>query len=227
MDIASLLGKTGFFQGVSEDSKRALESICSLKWYRKKEMLFFEGEPGDSLHLLASGGIQLFKSSLEGKEVVIKLVKPGEIFAEVVLFEKDRYPVSAIAIEDSQVCLIPRRQFHVLLDQAPFRNDFIRTLMQKQRYLVDQILSLSTADVEERFFQFLQDHYGTKEEYSVPFTKKDVAASIGILPETLSRLLLRLKNEGKLVWEGEQIRLQKGFWKNHRKLRTRGGASRP
>ena len=183
------------------------------KSFKKREMLFLEGEPGDSVFLLATGSIQLFKSTPEGKEVVIKLVKPGEIFAEVILFERERYPVSAIAVADSQVCLFPKKPFYALLDQDSFRNDFIRMLMQKQRYLVDQILNLSAADVEQRFWQFLKNHYGEKEEYSISLTKKDVAAAIGITPETLSRLILRLKIEEKLTWEGDHVRLREGFWK--------------
>jgi CRP/FNR family transcriptional regulator len=217
MDIPSLLGKTDFFQGASEESKRALESIGVPKTFKKREMLFFEGDQGDSVFLLASGSVQLFKSTLEGKEIVIKLVKPGEIFAEVILFERDQYPVSAIAIEDSRVCLFPKKQFYALLNQVSFRNDFIRMLMQKQRYLVDQILTLSTADVEQRFFRFLRTHYGENEQYSLSLSKKEVAAAIGTMPETLSRLILRLKTEGKLSWEGDQVRLQEGFWKNRRK----------
>jgi CRP/FNR family transcriptional regulator, dissimilatory nitrate respiration regulator len=212
MDSASLLETADFFKGISHGGRKALESIGVLKTFKKKEMLFMEGEQGRSVFLLATGSVQLYKSSSEGKEVVIKIVKPGEIFAEVILFERDNYPVSAIAIEESQVYLFPKRQFYSLLDHEAFRNDFIRMLMQKQRYLVDQILHLSVADVEKRFFRFLRDHYGEKEEYSVPLSKKDIAATIGTLPETLSRLILRLKNEGKLAWEGDHIRLQAGFW---------------
>jgi CRP/FNR family transcriptional regulator len=212
MDSSYLLETADFFKGISQESKKVLESICVLKTFKKREMLFMEGELGRSVFLLASGGVQLYKSSPDGKEVVIKIVKPGEIFAEVILFERDDYPVSATAIEESQVYLFPKRQFHSLLDHEAFRNDFIRVLMQKQRYLVDQILNLSVADVEKRFFKFLRDHYGEHEEYSVPLSKKDIAAAIGTLPETMSRLILRLKNEGKLLWEGDHIRVPSGFW---------------
>ena len=212
MDSKSLWETADFFKGISQESRKALESICVLREFKKKELLFMEGEPGRSVFLLASGGIQLYKSSPEGKEVVIKVVKPGEIFAEVILFERDHYPVSATAIEESQVYLFPKKQFYSLLDHEVFRNDFIRMLMQKQRYLVDQILNLSVADVEKRFFRFLRDQYGKKEDYTVPLSKKNIAATIGTLPETLSRLILRLKNEGKMVWEGDHIRVHAGFW---------------
>ncbi|MEW6365235.1 MAG: Crp/Fnr family transcriptional regulator [Acidobacteriota bacterium] len=211
-ELERLLEESGFFKGVSPESKRALAAICIRKALKKRDVLFVEADQGHAVYLLAAGGVQLYRTTAEGREVVIKTVKPGEIFAEVILFEKDRYPVSAAAVEDSLVYAIPKQRFYALLDEASFRNDFIGMLMKKQRYLVDQIVSLSAADVRERFFRFLAEQYGRKEVYQVRLSKKDVAAAIGTNPETLSRLLARLKEGGALVWEDDEIRLRKGLW---------------
>ena len=75
----------------------------------------------------------------------------------------------------------------------------------------ERILSLTSRDVEERFFAFLEEQYGRRERYTIPMSKKDVAAAIGTIPETFSRLLQRLKAEG-LHWDGEELILTKGFW---------------
>jgi CRP/FNR family transcriptional regulator len=90
-------------------------------------------------------------------------------------------------------------------------------LMRKQRYLAERILYLTTRDVEDRFFDFLAEQYGRRESYDIPLAKKQVAAAIGTIPETFSRLLLRLKAEGIGSWEGERLSLAPGFW------RRRGG----
>lgn len=212
MDAQLLLDQVDFFKGVSAENKKALAAICQPQRLKKREMLFLEGDRGSAIYLLAEGNVQLFKTTAEGKEVVIKLVQPGELFAEVVLFEKESYPVSAIAIEKSLVYLIAKRAFNQLLARESFRNDFIGMLMRKQRYLVSQIVNLSSADVEERFFHFLAQQYGKKEQYRVTFSKKDLAAAIGTNPETLSRLLFRLKEEGTAVWEGDKLTLRKSYW---------------
>jgi CRP-like cAMP-binding protein len=86
-------------------------------------------------------------------------------------------------------------------------------LLSKQRYLAEQIFRLSALDVEQRFFHFLREQYGEREEYLIDVTKRDVAAAIDALPETLSRLLLKLRDEGVAQWEGENLRVRKGFWK--------------
>ena len=81
-------------------------------------------------------------------------------------------------------------------------------LMRKQRYLADRIRQLSTANVEERFFNFLRDQYGADEEIEVAISKKQIAAAIGVTPETFSRLIRKLTREKKLSWTGKRLRLE-------------------
>jgi CRP/FNR family transcriptional regulator len=215
MDILSLLEQSDFFRALPPALRRSVAALCIPKTLRKREMLFLEGEKGHSMYLMAQGAVQLFKTSNDGKEVVIKLVRPGEIFGEVVLFQEDLYPVSACALTAVQVFLLPKRQFDLLLDEEDFRREFIGMLLAKQRFLSEQIFRLSALDVEQRFYHFLREQYGEREEYLVDVTKRDVAAAIDALPETLSRLLLKLKEEGSVQWEGESLRVRKGFWHEH------------
>jgi CRP-like cAMP-binding protein len=219
VDIQSLLEQSDFFRSLSPARRRSVGAICIPKTVSRRQMLFMEGEVGHSMYLMAQGVVQLFKTSPDGKEVVIKLVRPGEIFGEVVLFQKDRYPVSACALTPVQVFLLPRRQFDLLLDDEEFRREFIGMLLEKQRFLADQIFRLSALDVEQRFFHFLREQYGEREEYVVDVTKREMAAAIDALPETLSRLLLKLKEEGSIQWEGDALRVKKGFWSDRPEAR--------
>ena len=208
MEKKEILRQTSLFANISAHSTNALSDICIPKTLNKKEILFLEGDKGYSLYILVSGNIQLYKPSPDGKEVVIKIIKPGEIFAEVILFEENRYPVSAVALQKSTVYMIPKHQFICLLESESFRNDFIAALMSKMRFLTGQIKYLTNHDVEERFFLFLKEHYGEKWKIKISLSKKDIAAAIGTTPETLSRLLLRLRKENKLIWEGHYIHYQ-------------------
>lgn len=211
MDAIVLLDRCEYFRSLSDRNKKALATVCASQTLKKRDYLFFEGEKGSAVYLLSEGNIQLVKTSPEGKEVVIKTVEPGEVFAEVILFEKDTYPVTAIALKKSTVYKLPKREFLRLLENDNFRNDFISILMGRLRYLVNRILYLTTHDVEERFFQFLEEQYGRKEQYEIMLSKKDMAAAIGTTPETLSRLILRMKQEGKLTWKGKVLALKSGF----------------
>jgi CRP-like cAMP-binding protein len=213
VDAYRILDESPSFDTLSSASKLQLAGICIPKVLGRREMLFHEGDEGNAMYLLAQGTVQLFRTSEDGREVVIRLMKPGEMFAEAVLFERDDYPVSAIALVPSEVFLLPTRQFNCLLEQPGFRREFIANLLAKQRYLADRVYRLAALDVEARFFSFLRDHWGEREEYAVDLSKRDVAAAIDALPETLSRMLLKLRDEGTLEWEGARLRLRKGFWK--------------
>ncbi len=217
MDIQTLLGQADFFRALSPPGRRAVARICIPKTLRRREVLFREGERGHAMYLMAQGAVQLYRTSADGKEVVIKLVRAGEIFGEVVLFERDTFPVSACALTPAEVFLLPRRQLDALLDGEEFRREFLAMLLAKQRYLSEQIFRLSALDVEQRFFHFLRDQYGEREEYSLDVTKRDLAAAIDALPETLSRLLLKLKDEGTIRWEGDTLRIRPGFWEERRR----------
>ncbi len=205
MDKEEVLKKNQLFKNISESSLRALARICIIQRLDKKEILFLEGEKGYSFYILVEGSVRLFKSSPDGKETTIKIIGPGEMFAEVILFEEDRYPVSSMALEKSTLFMIPKHQFICLLNDERFRNDFISIIMKKMRYLAKRMQYLSGHDVEQRLFIFLEQQYGNKEKIRVSLSKKDVAAAIGTTPETLSRVLLRLKREGRLRWEGRNV----------------------
>jgi CRP/FNR family transcriptional regulator len=214
MDISLLLDYSDFFKGISKKSKEALAAICIPKTLQKNETLFSEGDTGYNMYILASGNIRVFKSGLGGKESVIKIIGPGEIFAEVILFEEDEYPASAVALKKSLVYIIPKRQFSILLSDMAFRNDFIAMLMKKQRYLAGSIHYLTSYDVEERFVRFLEEQYGKKQEYRILIPKKDIAQAIGATSETFSRLLKRMQKEGTITIKKDRIFFRENFWED-------------
>ncbi len=212
MSTAALLARTRFFEGVSPESLSSLAAICQPRSTERREMLFREGEPGEHLFVVAVGEVRLFRTGEEGREAVIKLCPPGEVFGEVILFEAARYPVSAEVLQPGLVHAIRREDFRRLLDVSGFRDDFLAMLMRKQRYLVGKVQQLVSSDVEGRLFAFLRERFGAQERIETDLSKKDVAGALGTIPETFSRLLLRLRQEGTLTWEGRIIELRPGFW---------------
>jgi CRP-like cAMP-binding protein len=205
MDATHLLDQATFFKDISRENKRALARICVPVEARKKEVIFREGDQGHSIYLLVKGHIRLHKTAGDGRETVIKIVQPGETFAEAILFEETRYPVTSVAITSAVLLKILKRDLHQLLNSEDFRNDFIAMLFRKQRYLAERVRQMSSQDVEERFFLFLREHFGEKTEIETAISKKEFAAVIGTTPETFSRLIRRLTKERKLSWRGKKL----------------------
>jgi len=207
MNIKAYIDNSEFFSGISGKGKELLAGICIPKKVEKKSLLFQEGETGSAFYLVGGGSIGLYKGMDDGRDVVIKMVGRGEIFAEVVLFEQNTYPVTAVALQPSLVFIVPKVQFTCLLADEQFRNEFIRLLMRKQRYLAERIKYLTMHDVEERFFLFLKEHYDTSGNIRLTYSKKNIAAAIGTTPETYSRLIARLQREGRIHVEGKMMQI--------------------
>jgi CRP/FNR family transcriptional regulator len=213
MDIYRILDQVKFFEGISRASKEALSKFCMPCERRKQTVLFREGEPGEAMFLLVRGRISLHKLAPDGREIVIKVIKPGEAFAEVILFEQKFYPVTAVALTDILVFKLLRRDLLDLLRQRDFRDDFIAMLLRKQRYLAEKIQQLTSQDVQQRLRAFLIEQYGERDQIRAEINKKQLAAAIGATPETLSRLLRGLKRRKWLIWKQGTIAVAPAFWK--------------
>lgn len=216
MEVRDLFRQTDLFRGMSDEALSRIVSRGRPKRFGQGEILFAEGSRGSEFFLLMEGDVRLFKTSLDGQEVSLRIMRPGEVFAEVVLFENTAYPASAAALTPGRVFGIERSSFAGLLDEAGFRNEFIALLMKKQRYLAERILYLTSYDVEERFFHFLLERYGPSGLYTVDMAKKDIASAIGTIPETLSRLILRLRKLGVVQWEGRTLKVNKDYLEGFR-----------
>jgi len=212
MEKYKYLKNIDFFRYLSEKSLMKLAEIVQIQSFGKKENIFLEGQPGRGFFICQTGNVQLYKTTPDGKVIVIKMIKPGEMFAEVVLFESRVYPVSADALTNANLFFISKDDFNSLLEREDFRIEFIKALMLKQRYLAQRIKYLTLHDVRDRLAWFLQDNYGAVSRIKMMVSKKDVAAAIGATPETFSRLLLKLKSDGLLEWNQHTLSIDEKFW---------------
>ncbi len=209
MNIEKALKSTYLFKEVGSHSVNKIIDEGKIEFFKKKQILFQEGATGRIIFLLLSGTIKVSKSSVDGQEIIIRLVKPGELFAEAILFKDDIYPGTALAVEDSQVFLMYRETIRSLLGNPEFRDEFIKNLMQKVYYLSNRILYLTAYDIEERFCRFILERYGKHNTYEIEISKKDIAAAIGCTPETFSRVIKALSQKKILTWEGKVLGI---FW---------------
>lgn len=217
MTILAHLKKIDLFRGLGDEALKELSENSRVITLVPRQTLFSEGSEGLYFYVLLSGSIRVFKTAPDGKESTIKFIIPGEFFAETVLTGLTHYPATAAAAVDATVLAIHRESFWAILERREWRDAFIASLFGKLRYLTDRIQYLTSFDVEERFFRFLMDTYGKRETYDIPLPKKDIASAIGTIPETFSRLMQRLGNDGTIKWERNRLMLKKGFWEEYRR----------
>jgi CRP/FNR family transcriptional regulator len=192
---------------LSLDNQEKLAAGASVRAYDPGERIFAQGDPSGACFALINGAVKVYQQSIDGKEVFVKILTGGELFGEVALFSEIPFPAHAEAIEPCAVVRIERNTFLQLLAQEGFRNDFIKNILDKLRYLTSRVFTLMAHDVEERFFRYVLETWGKSGCYRVTIAKKDFALAIGTIPETFSRLIQRLKTRGAIRWEGDVLEI--------------------
>lgn len=174
--------------------------------------LFRHGEPADRFFFLKSGMVKLFRLSPEGDEKIIELMHPGQTFAEAVMFmgNQGRYPVNAAAINDADVYAFDQKAFLGLLresSEATF--GLLASMSRRLHMLVNQIESLTLQNATYRLVAYLLEQIPrdvqTSPEVQLTTPKGVIAARLAIQPETLSRILAKLRQGGFIEVHGHHI----------------------
>ena len=201
------------FSGVPEADLEALAHLAVSKAFARQATIFWEGREAQGFYLLSRGYIKLMKSSPEGKEYIIRLVGPGETFAEAAVFSDASYPATAMALEDCQTLFFPKAPFLRHLAASPtLARNMLATLSRLMLHLTRQLEDLSLKEVSARLARYLlercQERHGRIEKglaFELPTTKTHLAAYLGTIGETLSRTLSRLKSQGVIEVEKGRI----------------------
>lgn len=208
-----ILREVYLFSGVPEADLEALAHLAVSKAFARQDTIFWEGREAQGFYLLSRGYIKLVKSSPEGKEYIIRLVGPGETFAEAAVFSDASYPATAIALEDCQTLFFPKAPFLRHLAASPnLARNMLATLSRLMLHLTRQLEDLSLKEVSARLARYLlercQERHGRIEKglaFELPTTKTHLAAYLGTIGETLSRTLSRLKSQGVIEVEKGRI----------------------
>jgi CRP/FNR family transcriptional regulator len=183
------------------------------KLFSAGELLFSEGEPCNGLHIIARGKVRLFKTSVSGREQVLSLNVSGESVAEIPVFDGGPYPASAVALEETEIVFISRRDFNAYCLEHPEVPLKVLTVVgARLRNLVGIIEELSFTTIRQRLISLLlklAQSEGRKTargiEFQLPASHQELANQLGTVRELISRNLMRLQAEGLLDVDARQI----------------------
>ncbi len=215
--MRDFLGTTQLWRGLPDEQLDAISQIVIEGHYLKNELIFMEGDSGTGFFVVKSGRVKIFKTSAEGKEQILQIFSTGEHFAEVPAFDGECFPASALALETTELLFFPRLEFLDLLQKNPqisinMLSIFARHLRKFARLIED----LSLKEVPSRLAAYLlylsEKREGAlgiddNDEIELDITKGQLAAVLGTIPETLSRVFAKLNQEGLIVIEGSRITL--------------------
>ncbi len=188
--------------------KRVMQSSHMLN-LADRQSLFECGDEADRFYLVTKGQIKLFRLSVNGDEKTIDIIQPGNTFAEALMFmEQPTYPVSATALGKVQLISFDNAQFLNLL-RGNFDLCFrmMGSLCQRLRGLVKEIDDLTLQSATTRMCAMLVNHMEREGESEFPLQapKGVLASRLSMKPETFSRILQNLANEGIIEVKGQNV----------------------
>ncbi len=200
----------------SELDASELEEILSFSIRRevaRGARIFREGDPYTGFFVVLRGAVKVFKTSRDGKELILHLLRPLSLLAEVPLFEGGNYPANAEAMEKTELLYIDKNRFIECLDASPqLMRKMLTGLAKKIRTLSEQIENLTLHDVSCRLARFLvaEIEKAHRAELAQPFLHLKlqwsvIAAQIGTARETLSRSLKLLQSSKVMRLNGHNL----------------------
>jgi CRP-like cAMP-binding protein len=200
-----LKGMHEFMQDLGKgDALKNLSEGRNINHYRKKQIIYTEGNHPGRMFYVVSGKVKTFKSNEDGKELTVGLYSEGEYFGYIALLENGVYRESAEAMEDAEIALIPREDFESLINNNPeVSRKFIKMLAHNVVEREEQLLNLAYNSLRKRVADALitlQRKYkkSNEEHFSIHISREDLANIAGTATESLIRTLSDFRGE-KLI----------------------------
>ncbi len=178
---------------------------------KKGEPIFEEGESVNGIFCIKDGVCKLSKLSANGKDQIVKLVKPGELLGQRSLISDEPANLSAVALEDMEVCFIPKTEIMGFFNQNnQFSMNVMKTICGDLKEADDHMVSMAQKNVKERLAEtllYLEDTFGKNQDGSlhIQLSREELAGMIGTATESCIRLLSELNKSGIIDLTGKKI----------------------
>jgi CRP-like cAMP-binding protein len=198
------LKKVSIFNTLSQQEEKEVSRYLSLSTFRKKEAIFSEGDSSDWFYIVKSGKVKITKLSQEGKELILEVISPLEFFGGIAVIRGFPYPANAVAMEDTELVKIARKDLLSLMDRFPaLMYCMAMNIGDRIKGSHETLKSIALEKVEARIAALLvklSDKAGEKITEGVlinmKLTKQDIAEMVGTTVETSIRTMSKLTKAG-------------------------------
>lgn len=220
-DIVRTLKKSTIFSEIRNDELIKISSLFEIVHFKNGEYIFMEDDPSNWLYIVSKRRVKIIKHTLSGKDVILELKSPGEIFCCATVLDNKPYPESAQSKGASSAIRIRRADLLKLIDSYPFlKVGIVNYLNEKLTDAYDMLQSLSTEIVEKRIATILlklSEKTGERNsEYrqiDFPLTRREIADMVGTSTETCIRIMSRLQKLGMVQSSRNRILVKAGALK--------------
>jgi CRP/FNR family cyclic AMP-dependent transcriptional regulator len=198
-----------FFTELTEAELEMLRALAAEKRYPKNAIVLTEGEMGDSLYMIESGKVKVFIGDQEGREMILKILGPGDFFGEMSMIDKQPRSASVTTLESAVFLVLSHAAFEKCVEKIPrIANMVLRVLAQRVREADKKIGTLAMMDVYGRVASTLLElavYDNGKMMVSEKLSQQDLANMVGASREMVNRILKDLAERGFISVESKSI----------------------
>jgi CRP-like cAMP-binding protein len=210
---AQCLRRCRLFRDLGPDLVTEIVRSMARRRYRRGEVIFHQGDPGDALHIVARGRVKIVLTSPEGDEAIVATVRPGDFFGELTLIDGAPRSATATAVDPVETLVLERGRFRQLLAANEVLRDNLEvSLAAEVRRMNEHVEELHFLDLEGRIAAHLarlvqREQPGARGavELAFDYSQGDLAAMIGGARQSVNRVLRGLEREGLVRIEGNRL----------------------
>ena len=199
-----VLARAGLFQGVASEASEALAGSLTYSDHARGATVFAEGEPGDTLYIVLSGKVKIGRKAADGRENMLSVMGPSDMFGELSLFDPGPRTASATVVSDARLASLAHSSLRPwLTDRPEIAEQLLRVLARRLRRTNDALADLIFTDVPGRVAKALlglADRFGTEEPEGVrvhhDLTQEELAQLVGASRETVNKALADFASRG-------------------------------
>ncbi len=188
------------FQNLSDERLEPISRCAILRNVSRGAIVLHAGDRTDNIYFVLSGNLKVLVSDEDGREVILTMMGPGEVFGEMGVLDEDVRSATVLAVSSANLVVMSKGDFkRVMLDNAEVALQITRNLVQRLRQADRQIESLALLDVYGRVARLLLDmaeDVGGQKVVTRKISKQDIAKMIGASREMVSRVMKDLNVHG-------------------------------
>jgi CRP-like cAMP-binding protein len=212
-EIRALLAEHFLLRHLPPLDLERLAAFAKMQTFGAGEPVFMQGDRAAGMMVVVSGRVRITSSSADGKEVVLNIVYPGEVFGEIALIDGVERTAEATAAEATELLLLERRDFLPYLERHPGLSlELLKMLCHRLRTTNEQLEDFSFLELRRRLAKklvHLADSHGKEAPEGVrigfKLTQRELAAMMGTTREAVNRQLRTLTDEGLIKQNGSSI----------------------
>jgi CRP-like cAMP-binding protein len=212
--LTETLSAVPFFSGLGPEALESVGRVIRNRRFRRGEVIFHQGDPGDALFIVMSGAIKIVLPSDSGEEAILATLRSGDVFGELALLDGAPRSATAAALEASETLILPRDRFRELIATEPaVRDALLASIAGELRRLTNHVEELHFLDITGRLASRLSRLAGesgrSQPDGTIrlrsPLTQGDLAAMIGCTRQSVNKLLGMFTDDGLIRLERDSI----------------------